>query len=502
MNQEPRALSQGRLIFSAAVLVALLSFWLLYFPRAALTIQESDGAEFALVAAKGSLAHPPGYPLYSWLGQLLAQLFPQNPYYVLAVFSAVCQALAAGILVLVLSALSGSFLVGLAFSLGWALYEPSLLTATDAEVFALHHFLIVCVLGLAIGAARSRRSAIFLGLLLGCAAAHQHLLALFLPLIAGLCWNPAHGRATFFRTSLATAFFVAVALYLSLFLRYAHAPELAFAPLESSVDFLTYLLRGGYGTFSLVLDGAPTEASYASAVWRGLFVAMPAAFILSILLPGLTLWKRSAVTWGASASLILTWLFSLGLTVPAENHELSNWVMRFYPTIALVVLCGACVAFNALRIRRAAVATVVAVVSLAASLWGLPATMRASDFSSNVLVEREVQAILSDAPNSAVVIVGSDRLVFGLAYFQRVFEERADLQVVTLGKLESQFYRKRLIATLDLPPGTTEESLQDVGTLARLLLSTHRKVFAEPAVPVPQGLQVERQGALNRWIQF
>ncbi|MBN8550940.1 MAG: hypothetical protein J0M12_16625, partial [Deltaproteobacteria bacterium] len=355
--------------------------------------------------------------------------------------------------------------------------------------------------GLAIGGARTRLGALFLGLLLGCAAAHQHLLALFLPLIVGLWWNPEQGRRASFHTVLSTAFFVAVALYLSLFLRYAHAPELAFAPLVSSVDFLTYLLRGGYGTFSLVLDGAPTEASYASVVWHGLFVAMPVAVILALLLPVLTLWRRSALAWGALLSLALAGIFSLGLSVPAQNHELTRWVMRFYPTIALVVLCGACVAYSALRVRQTAVATVVFIVSFVASLWSLPTTMQASDFSGNDAVEREVQAILSDAPNSAVVIVGSDRLVFGLAYFQHVFEKRADLQVVTLGKLESQFYRKRLIATLDLPPGTSEESLQDVGTLARLLLSTHRQVFAEPAIPVPQGLHAERLGALSRWSQ-
>jgi hypothetical protein len=53
-----------------------------------------DGAELIVSAATGSLAHPPGYPIYTWMGWLFAQIPVGSVAWRLNLMSAVCAAIA------------------------------------------------------------------------------------------------------------------------------------------------------------------------------------------------------------------------------------------------------------------------------------------------------------------------------------------------------------------------------------------------------------------------
>lgn len=486
-----------------AIVLSLLFFFFAYYPRTALTIQESDGAEFALAAVKGSLVHPPGYPLYSWLAELVVKIFPANPYHALAVFSAICQALAVGLLVPVLFGLSRSLILAVALSIGWGLYEPSIRTAVDVEVFALHHLLVVACVGLAVLGSRANRNyrviLLAFGTVLGLAAAHQHLIVLFLPLLLGILLQSRKQPDFSVQSILNPLIGVAALLYLSLFLRYQHAPQLAFAPLVSGIDFISYLLRGGYGTFSLVLEGSATGVSYSSLMMTSLAQGVPAALVLALFLLPLVVWRRGAALWGGVVTLALAIFFGHGLILPPPEGEYREWVMRFFPTIALAVVLTGALAFSYLNSLRFAAALTLSVVTLVfGGLCARDALARA-DLSNDSAVADEVTELLNNMPFGAVLVVGSDRLVFGLDYDQAVLNLRPDVLVVSVGKLESPSYRKRLLENLNANPRIKHEALGDLSSVVGLALIASREVFAEPTIDPPAGLSASRSGVFTNW---
>lgn len=486
-----------------AVAVALAVFFIAYFPRIAVTIQESDGAEFALAAVKGSLVHPPGYPLFSWVADVLVTLFPHNPYRTLAIFSALSQALTVGLLVVVLSLLSGSVVFGAALSIGWGLYEPTLRTATDVEVFSFHHLLVTASIGLALLSTRTKvRSLsvyIAVGVLLGLAAAHHHLTILYAPLILGILWSGRNAPGFSWQSILYPCIGVAALFYFSLFLRYQHAPEFAFAPLISGADFISYLVRGGYGTFSLVLEGPQAGVSYAMPLLLGIVKTLPVALLFAVLALPFALIERTAILWGALFSLGLGVFFASSLVLPVPEGEYREWVMRFYPGIALVVIFAAAASFAHFTLARRSMAAILCVISLAITSLHTWSSLQKADVSNDTAVADEVKEILEAAPYGSVVIVGSDRLVFGLDYERGVHGLRNDLLVVSMGKLESQFYRNSLLQSLNANPRVSEESLGDLATVSSLAFIASREVFAEGGLPVPEGVLATRTGVLNSW---
>ncbi|HEY4223992.1 MAG TPA: hypothetical protein VGO62_21700, partial [Myxococcota bacterium] len=89
-----RATARVLALDAAGPLVAALSSLLLAWPRTANTIEAVDGAEMALAAARGTLAHPPGFPVYTALVDVLVAPDNDNPYAACARISCVLNACA------------------------------------------------------------------------------------------------------------------------------------------------------------------------------------------------------------------------------------------------------------------------------------------------------------------------------------------------------------------------------------------------------------------------
>lgn len=484
----------------ACFLVAVFLFFVVYDPRTTVTLQESDGGEFAAAAARWSLVHPPGYPLYSWVASALVRAIPCNPYHTLASFSALCQALAAGGLVWVLAALSGSWLIAAALALGWAFFEATLRTAADAEVFALHHFLVVLLVGAALWASRAKHNQLLalaaLSLALAAAASHHHTVVLFFPLAGALALSLPKPRLF---ASLFLGGALALLLYLSLFMRYRIAPELAFTPLQSGVDFLSYLLRGGYGTFSLAIASTEESVRYFGTLLAELWRSNPASILLSFCAVVFVVIRPSRTIVGAFMTFVLVLLFAAALKLPPPRAEYEEWIMRFYPTVALGLVLVAAVAFGELRWGRHPAAVLVTLLSMVAVLGTAPESLRRADASRDSVVQDEVESALFSAPRDAVLLVGSDRLAFGLRYQQTVLRAREDVLVLVSGMLESESYRRKVAEALGRTETESSEVLESVSEVGRSFIDQGRPVLAEWFIAPPEGVQAYRFGVLSTW---
>jgi hypothetical protein len=85
----------------AEILTAMLCFLaplVAYTLTSARTVQAGDSPEFAMLGVFGGVAHPPGYPLYTLLVRLAAQLPIEPLFFRLSLASALCGAAAVVVL--------------------------------------------------------------------------------------------------------------------------------------------------------------------------------------------------------------------------------------------------------------------------------------------------------------------------------------------------------------------------------------------------------------------
>lgn len=118
--------------------VALLLF-LLYAATAGRTVGPGDSGELTAVLCTWGVAHAPGYPLISLLGNLVSLLpFPGEPAFLLNLMSALFGALACGAVVVAVASLTGGLapgiLAGLMLGASRVFWEYSLVV----EVFSLN----------------------------------------------------------------------------------------------------------------------------------------------------------------------------------------------------------------------------------------------------------------------------------------------------------------------------------------------------------------------------
>ncbi len=146
---------------AAAGLVAVVAFvaaWLAMMPGVAFW----DTAELQAVAPLMGTAHPTGFPTYvllGWLASVLLQPFGE-PAFRMNLFSAICLAVAAGVTVDLVRALTGWLALGIAAGIAMALTPIAWAIGTHAEAHSLHLALVAILLWLLVAwDARARAAA-------------------------------------------------------------------------------------------------------------------------------------------------------------------------------------------------------------------------------------------------------------------------------------------------------------------------------------------------------
>ncbi|MEA2619803.1 MAG: hypothetical protein QOC97_576, partial [Chloroflexota bacterium] len=133
----------------AATLAALVAFgaaWAAMLPG----VQFWDTGELQAVAPLMGTAHPTGFPTYvllGWLASVVLQPFGE-PAFRMNLFSALCLAVAAGVSVDLVRALTGRLVIGLAAGIALALTPIAWAVGTHAEAHSLHLALVAILLWL------------------------------------------------------------------------------------------------------------------------------------------------------------------------------------------------------------------------------------------------------------------------------------------------------------------------------------------------------------------
>ena len=127
-------------------LIALIAASLALLPG----VQFWDTGELQAVGPLMGTTHPTGFPTYvllGWLASVLLQPFGE-PAFRMNLFSALCVAVAAGVTVDLVRALTGHLILGIAAGIGLALTPIAWAIATHAEAHSLHLALVAILLWL------------------------------------------------------------------------------------------------------------------------------------------------------------------------------------------------------------------------------------------------------------------------------------------------------------------------------------------------------------------
>jgi hypothetical protein len=397
-------ITRGHVLGAAFAAALALVLWL---PLVADTSQGADSSEWVLTALTGSMAHPPGYPLWSWLCEVVwgaaAANGSTNPYHVLGVFNCVLQAIAAGAWVLSLGCLGVPALLASMAMVNWLMLPSVGLVTTYVEVFALHHLFAAVIVGwCGVWWNRPRTRSVLevwlFGVVCAFAFAHHQTIVLWAPLVALVAWrSSAIGRWRRVVAFLMGAV-VGLAPYLHLFVRYQATPMFAMRKLTTAVDLKQIILREDYGTFAFAHNSVVTPAVLTQWISE-----MPLGLLAVV---GLTyaLLRRRRIDVCMLVVIALHVLFVSRLRA-TESQDVSLLPERFY-ALSWLAMMSTLVAVP--RVHRWLP------LLLIVPLVRLPDALEHGNARDDVLAHQFRGLTMANADKQAVVFAYNDEDFFGL----------------------------------------------------------------------------------------
>ncbi len=488
--------------FLAAAIPALA----LYLATVAPSLPTGDSGEVITAAATFGVAHPPGYPLYVWLGRAWIELFAWgNVAFQLNVMSAVFAALAAGLTALAVRRLTRSALAGLAGGWMLAASAPLWKNAIVAEVFAPNAALAAAALlafvtllsiaemrtrGARRAGATPRRSAAalstasaatsesqpaspidvpvpnprsrapwaVLGLLATLLLSLHHTLVLLMLPILSVCFAiPALRPRGVERNIVALAAIIGLLPLKQLALVAHSKAALVWGDGSTLRGLLRQLLRADYGTFQL----APHSVGASSGDSHGLLylASLPAAVgwcgaALAAIGAIVVIQRHRALAAALGGFTLLQAVFFMRAGLPAALPIMRSVIERFYvlPNVCVALLAGVGCAALAGKIPRPRLAALLIIAAITSQ--PLVMTARALGPRNNHFAENMGRGILASVPPNGVVFVRGDLYHNALEYLTRVEHMRPDVAVIDQELLTYDWYVRQVRARYPglLPP--------------------------------------------------
>ena len=446
--QKP-AIPQQAVGISLVIGLASFAFYSFY---AAKTVQGLDCGEFITVAAAGGVAHPPGYPLFTFLSRIFCATIPISTVAYRA--SLVSSLMAAGTLSLLSIATAiitkrtfdgmfVSLLLGTS-SLFWRY-------ATVCDVFAMHAFAVAASIAAAsyiiVNQKFTQRGFLLLGLTLALGIANHHTIIFVLPIHFLAVIHLLRSGEQWKRKFRLLAIFASASLlgFLAYGLLLIPGGTWRWGNVATVSQLFRHFLRFDYGTFRLQPGNA---GLFTFDNIAALCAAINKQFSLVVVIPCLAGCVVFAGQKGKSKGVIgaLALCFVLGgplflVMCNVAPQSTGKFVLeRFYilsiVILALLVGIGAGTLIELLKAARLRMAIKTSIV--AAFICGcavMPFTVHST------YLEDYVENCLSHVKPYAIVIGSSDSELGGFLYVQSVLNKRPDVVFVAPPMLGFAWYR-------------------------------------------------------------
>ncbi len=400
-------------------------------------IYVGDSGELIAAAATLGIPHPTGYPLYLLLGKLFLLLVPAGSVaWRLNLFSALCAAAAAGVLVLALrahglrrpAAAAGGLVLAFSLSL-WS-------QATCARVYALQALLAVLALHFTLAFVRTRtpRALYAFALTAGFAAANHSVVIVqmvVMALVVAIVCPAVFARLRVVATTV-LLLLPGLSLYLYLPLRSRMDPVLDWGNPETPALFWRFITRATFWKLRYVTGWAdlpvvsgrylrliPEEFAWSGAVALGLGIVILARRRRMVLLVCLATYLLNVALLAVHGS----W---------ADVFQWSRYAITGLMALTVVVACALDAAAGwlaaVLRWRGATALASVVVLALPAHL--LLRHHPEQDRSRHTLASDYGRAVLKAVPRGATLLAYGDNLAFPLLALHAAEGLRGDLRLI------------------------------------------------------------------------
>ena len=462
-----------------AVIVSILVVYIWSMPK---TVVLEDDGEFILAAYYNGIAHPPGYPLYTFLAHWATLVPVGNIATRVHAFSAVLGVAACVILWLLVKKMLQSRLLATSAVLIYGYSLAFWSQAIIAEVYTLNVFLFLVLFLLCLRYRENPGSKTLLGMICfvyGLSLSnHWPLIVLSTPLLVAVIW-PVIFRVIS-NAGIGIACLAAGLLpYLWMVVNSWSDPVISFyGPLQSFYDFFFVVSREGYKTVDTAISAGWTDKlQYAGFFLQELYNQyrpFGVLFILIGFIQQFRVWPKN-IAYGLllgflGPTFILILLLGFNFDIEHEN------LFRVYPLIAYAiaviwVVLGIKTVIDFLdsryreKFNKQFIAILISTLLVLSTLFSsIPANYRANDY----MARDYAQAILNSLEPDAVFFTYGDIDTGPIGYMNMIEGLRPD---VTLYNGQGLLFSNRLF----FPQRTTKSAMK--ASIQNFIEHTERPVY-------------------------
>ncbi len=426
-------------------------FLLLYVSHLSRSIYGGDVGDLVTAASVGGVAHPSGYPLFTFLGFLLTHsiLARISPAFAVGLISAFAGA--GGVVCFYLftkqltknslNSVVASLILGFSF-LYWFYAEV-------AEVFMLNTFFALVLFLLALLFRQSKKGPVLylFFFCLGLASTHHSTIILIVPSLFLLI-----GKQLFLQIKknmllillLLLSFVLGLTPFLYIFIASAHNPIINWDSVHDIPSFFHLILRKDYGTFQAGIFDTPSFAQRLVTLWLYVQYLLFQLTIPTIVLTFLGFWhifKKDKILF---TSLFLAWLLSgpvflmyAGFPLTSsfiigayERFTLLSTVIFLIPFgIGLYVFTVRLASFLPKRHYEVLFTCLFLFIPLMLFVYNTPKT----NLASLMIGDTYAKDFLDPLPRNAVLLISGDTQIFNTWYVHYALHDRPDILLYNIG---------------------------------------------------------------------
>jgi len=476
-------------------MVALLYFllFLLNTTLQSLYIFGGDSAEFALTATTWSIPHPPGYPFYSLIINIISKIPLFSTPWRVALVSNAGAVITAFFVYKLLTLQSVSkviaFLSGLLFMILFPVWHYSLIP----EVFTINTALVAATTYCLFNFRKSNniRYVYIATLLIGLSVAHHHTFVLFIPgwIFIGKSLLSKIPRVEYIKLLL--FMLIGAAFYLYAPIASHFNPPLDWENAKTIDGLIRLFFRTAYGTFNAYSNSQSTFLSHAYD-----FIAVFLFIIQDFKIPGILLFalafiyrskiENIAHTWGfvlvsfISHIIFLTYT-NFVLTVPFTTAMYERFLISLY--LILVLVAGLAIQATMLAHRRFKIIFIV-FYTVYVCVVGIVNSRTISQIRHLTTFDRVARDMLATVPRDGILYTGTDNTNFPLQYYLYGRKERKDVLFLHINHLNKKHEVDRLLKDGRFTGISSKEKITAKELELLLAKNEDKGIYMEQPLPV------------------
>lgn len=455
------------------------------------SVYGGDVGDVVTAAATFGVAHPPGYPLFTFLGLLLTKLtfLHESPAFLVGLISAFSGSLGVLFFYLFTKHLTKNTLVALiattilGFSFLYWFY------AEIAEVFALNAFFAILLFYLSILFKDTQKKSFlfFFFFILGLSCTHHATIVLIFPSLFLLIAKPVISLLKKSPSSLIYAcifLFLGLTPFLYIPIASSHQPIINWDNVHDLQSFFHLILRKDYGTFQAGIFDTPswTQRFVTLQVYLQYLVfqlTIPTIFLICV--GFFSLFKKDKLLF---SSILLAWILSgpvflayagfpltSGFIVGAyERFTLLSSVIFLMPLgFGLVAFSQFLAKFLPQRNYTIVFQSIFFFIPLMLCIYNFPKTNLATTYIGDTYAEDFIETL----PYNAILLTSGDTQIFNTWYVHYVLHVRPDVLVYNIGAtpVGNNFIASSLI-------NVPAKKMMDTVLTTLQQIQSHRPVFS------------------------